>query len=156
MNAITGNIGRSRRHTSNDVNPKLFSRQLVERGFGPFLCHLGTSRWTASFPLDANMRSSYEEKKNELADKPFFLSCVPVQRRAQLEAQAVHHHNRLCILDLVEAQDEAWNVSKREIWSPHYQTSHFPVRCHSVGTGHMSHRLAPAFNDHLDHCFILR
>ena len=79
----------------------------------------------ASFPLDANMRSSYEEKKNELADKPFFLSCVPVRRRAQPEVQAVHHHDRLCVIDLVEAKDEAWNVSKREIRSSYSQTSHF-------------------------------
>ena len=28
--------------------------------------------------------------------------------------KAVHHHDRLCVLDLVEAQDEAWNVSKTE------------------------------------------
>ena len=29
-----------------------------------------------------------------------------------------------------------------------------PIKCLSVGSGHMSHRQTPAFNDHLDHCLI--
>ena len=135
MNAITGNIGRSRRHTPNDVNPKLFSRQLVERGFGPFLCNLGTSRWLASFPLDANMRSSYEGKKERTRRQAVFSLLCPRFNEAQPEAQAVHHHDRLCVRDLVEAQDEAWNVSKREIRSPYYQTSHFSGQVPLCGYG---------------------
>ena len=107
----------------NKVDQRFFSHKPAEKGFAPFLYHLGTSRSESSIisdgiiPVerergDAHVKSSNQEMKAEQeSDKPVpSLLCRPFDKspdpKCKAYLQRKRHHDRLYVIDLVEALDE--------------------------------------------------